>query len=175
MVRAPGSFPVKGYVTDSDFEKAKSVCKQLDSFFISTEKGTPKNKDIVGKLGCDEGVTEKRVWFDDEYIFMIQKRANELLKLTGGNKSFNTQVKCALAEHDIIKKYIKSDGKPEYTVHLQKPLYGNKKSRLRYLSFNRKICKQYDLFTNIEKIIENIEDRCQIDVKPEKNKETSKN
>ncbi len=158
---AKNSFPVKGYVTDSDFEKAKSVCKQLDSFFTSTDKGTPKNKDLVGKIGCEEGVTEKRVWFDDEYIFIAQKRANELLKLTDGNKNFNTQVKYALAKHDIIKKYIKADGKPEYTVHLQKPLYDNKKSKLRYLAFNREICKKYDLFPNIEKIMEHIK----IDVK----------
>ena len=106
------------------------------------------------------------------------------MKLTNSNLKYNINVKKLLAGKEVIKTYIKNDGKPEYSVHLQKILSSEKKSddnakekgtskrkkqsHSRYIAFDREKCREYNLFPNIEKTIAG---RCQIDVKTEKNKE----
>ncbi len=165
------SFPAKGYATDKDFEIAKTTCIQIDSYF-TLQKKTHKNAKLIGEIGCEECVTEKRIWYDNENFYITLKHINEFLKLTGWKMVFNLKVKGALAEKEIIKIYTKKDGKPEYSTHLQKPLYGKTKTQDRFITFNRKRCKEYQIFQNIEAIMIN---RCQIDVKPEKNKETGEN
>ena len=173
----------KSFPTDENFENAKITCRQIDSYFRSEKK-----QSFIGEIGCEELPSEKSVWFNEEYIYMRQIRISEFLKLTNSNLKYNINVKKSLAGKEVIKTYIKKEGKPEYSVHLQKILSSDKKSddtakvkgtskrkkqsHSRYIAFDREKCRQYNLFPNIEKTIVN---RCQIDVKTEKNKEISKN
>lgn len=117
------------------------------------------------------------VWYDNDYLYIKAEEIKEILKLQNCDVTFNNCIKAILAEKDLIKKIIKKDGKPEYSVHIQKNLYPVHKSdsddkknitKKRYVAFNRMNCKQYNLFEKIEEIILK---RCQIDVKVEKNKE----
>lgn len=79
-------------------------------------------------------------------------RIQELLEINKSKERFSMNIKRTLAEKQLIKTYIKSDGKVEYTVHMQKPLYADKKSTHRFIAFSRKECRKHNLFENLEKI-----------------------
>lgn len=179
---AKNSFPAEGAATEEDFEKAKAICKQIDKYFESKT-----NHDLIGIIGGEKLGFEKRVWCDDETIYIRRKNLIEFLILTGSKMRYNKNINIALADKNLIETITKNDGKPEYSVHIQKRLYEEdeikekknsgdqnkseeekKKERTknktpyRFMAFNRERCRQHNLFENIEKIITN---RCQIDVK----------
>ena len=159
------SFPAEGTATDEDFEKAKAICKQIDSYFESK-----RNHNLIGIIGCEKHGFEKRIWCDDENIYIRRQNLTEFLKLTGGKLHYNKNINIALADKELIKTITKKDGKPEYSVHIQKNLYEEEKNKTQYrfMAFNREKCRQYNLFENIEKVILN---RCQKDVKTKEKEE----
>lgn len=163
-------------IKQPDIEHAKDVCKQIDCYFSQK-----KSKSLIGEIGVERNPSEKSVWYDDETIYITLPRAIEFLKLTESKLKFGVADRKALADEGFIKTYIKKDGKPEYTIHLQKALEAKSKrkdddkdsekstkTRNRYIAFKRDVCRNYNLFQNIEEIILG---RCQIDVKQEKNKD----
>ena len=144
-----------------DFEKAIKVCSAIDSFFKNT-RNYAKLKEIGGPRDCDD----VRMWYDEEYLYIKAENIKEFLDIQQTNIAFSKNIKVTLSEKELIKTYIKNDNKPEYSVHIQKPLYDKYKSKSRYVAFNRERCRHHNLFENIEKIIF---DRCQIAVKTQKN------
>ena len=109
-----------------------------------------KNKNFVAKANEESrNVTNIRIWYDDEYIFMTAQIIKEILKLMDADILFNKALKERLAEKDIIKVY-KENSRIEYSTHYQKPLYDNKRIKDRFIMFNREKCKEYNLFPYIE-------------------------
>lgn len=47
---------------------------------------------------------------------------------------------------------IREKERPEYSVHIQKPLFDNHKDRRRFLALKRVSCARFDLFPNIDSI-----------------------
>ena len=91
-----------------------------------------------------KNITDIKLWYDDKTFYITQKNISDLL-LIDKNKNknkFSLTVKRALAKKNIIETYIKSDGNPEYSVHIQKPLFDNKKAKNRFIAFNRAECKK---------------------------------
>ena len=140
------AFVIKGTTKNIDFVKTCKLCSEIDTFFTKI-----KNKDLIGKIG-DVDVNEKRLWYDEEYMYIRAIRIQELLEINKSKERFSMNIKRTLAEKQLIKTYIKSDGKVEYTVHMQKPLYADKKSTHRFIAFNREECRKHNLFENLEKI-----------------------
>lgn len=167
------SYLVKGESINNTFDKAVIMCRAIDSYFKKTTNSNGEtsyqNSKKIKKIG--EGKTDIgiKVWGDNDYIYIRPDDIKEMLKLQQCSESLSMKVKVILSEKEIIKKYIKNDGKPEYSVHLPKvPECDKKVASLRYIAFNRVKCRQYGLFDNIDEIISN---RCQIDVKTEENEE----
>lgn len=110
-------FLTKGTSKAIDFENAKKICIAIDSFF---EKKMYQTK--LAKLGTQEVCDDVRMWYDEEYLYIRTENIREFLQLGSIKTAFSLKIKVALAEKGLIKKYIKSDGKPEYSVHIQKNL-----------------------------------------------------
>lgn len=160
---AINSFLIKGQSKNIDFEKAKKICTAIDSFFENT-KDQSKLKEIGSPNDCDD----VRMWYDEDYLYIKSRNIKEILDMKQIGLVFNINIKIALSEKELIKTYTKKDNKPEYSVHIQKNLHPDskdKKTKYRYVAFNRRTCRQHKLFKNIEEIILN---RCQKDVKSQK-------
>ena len=144
------SFPMEGQVTEENFDNAKNVCKYIDSYFNSKT-----NKSIVGKIGSEKTVLDKRIWYNEEKICFTLTHIRDILKLTNCTSSYSESIKKALAEKNIIKTYTKDGKIVEYTVRLQEKLTETETTGKRYVAFNREVCKKYDLFPNLEEICKN--------------------
>ena len=121
----------------------------LKSIFLTT----PEKKQI-GKIGAElKNITDIKLWYDDKTFYITQKNISDLLLIDKNKNKFSLTVKRALAKKNIIETYIKSDGKPEYSVHIQKPLFDNKKAKNRFIAFNRAECKKNNIFKTIEEYV----------------------
>ena len=114
---AVNSFPIKGQTTDDEFEKTISVCRQADTYFK-----TKSNRKLIGKIGYENNPNEKRIWWDDETIYIKQKNLNEFSAITKSDLRYNNKSGKALASRNLIKTYVISEDKCEYSVHIQKAL-----------------------------------------------------
>ncbi len=131
-------------------EQLRSKSEEIAYFCSYINKYMQKNKNFVAKANEESrNVTNIRIWYDDEYIFMTAQIIKEILKLMDADILFNKALKELLAEKDIIKVY-KENSRIEYSTHYQKPLYDNKRIKDRFIMFNREKCKEYNLFPYIE-------------------------
>lgn len=166
-------FLIKGTSKVVDFENAKKMCKIVDLFF---EKSSYQKKLV--KIGDPKVHDDVRIWYDDECLYIRAENIKEFLKMQKINITFNKKIKVALADGNLIKTYTKGSRR-EYSVHIQKSLYDESKienedksesedkgidkgktkkktstkSSVRYIAFDRAICKQHNLFENVEKAI----------------------
>ena len=100
-----------------------------------------------------KNITDIKLWYDDKTFYITQKNISDLLLIDKNKNKFSLTVNRALAKKNIIETYIKSDGKPEYSVHIQKPLFDNKKAKNRFIAFNRAECKKNNIFKTIEEYV----------------------
>lgn len=140
------SFMVKGRSSNMDFSKAKEVCSEIDLYFTNKS-----NRIQIGKLGEITDSIDIHLLYDDEYFYIRINKIKEIVKLANGKDHFSMRTRAALSEREIIDSYQKRDGKPEYTVHIKKPLSGDQKTKKRFVAFNRAKCKKYNLFEELEK------------------------
>lgn len=146
---AADSFPKKLDPKIKDFADAKNVCNSVEKYFSDNS-----GKKQIGKIGAElKNITDIKLWYDDKTFYITQKNISDLLLIDKNKNKFSLTVKRALAKKNIIETYIKSDGKPEYSVHIQKPLFDNKKAKNRFIAFNRAECKKNNIFKTIEEYV----------------------
>ena len=143
------SFPAKDDILDSEYEQAVAICKAFDRYFDKKS-----NHQYLGSIGVmPPNANEIKVWRDNNHIYVKSKTLSEILKLQDCEYKFTLKIKRALAQREMIETYSVSETeRPEYTVHIQKPLYDNVKSRARFVAFKRPRCGTYGLFEFIDKI-----------------------
>ena len=143
------AFPMPNDVTYSDLEEAKELCQVLDGYFAKKT-----NRRYLANIGAESSPpTEVKVWCDDVHIYITEQTFNEILKLQDCNKKISIKIKRTLAKNDLIKFYkVGEKERPEYSVHIQKPLFDNHKDRRRFLALKRVSCARFDLFPNIDSI-----------------------
>lgn len=143
------SFPAKNDILDGDFEQAIAVCKAFDKYFDKKSR-----RQYLGSIGVTPpNANEIKVWCDQNHIYVKARTLSEILKLQDCEYKFSLKVKRVLAQREMIETYSVSESeRPEYTVHIQKPLYDNVKSRARFVAFKRARCGTYGLFDYIDKI-----------------------
>lgn len=154
------AFLSNGESENTEIEKVERVCSVIDSFFVSN-----KNKKKLMRIGEPWISDDIRMWYDDEYLYIKADNIKEMLRWNRRKYTFGIKIKVILAENKLIKTYTKKDGKPEYSIHIQKNLFAepenskgdeikiNKKTQARYIAFDRKMCCYYRLFENIEAAI----------------------
>lgn len=148
------SYLIKGQSTNNTFDMATKMCNAIDTYFKSES-----NKKRIKKVGEDKTDIGVKLWWDDDCIYIRPDDIKDILKTQQHKGNLDKKIKIIFAERNIIKKYTKGDGKPEYSVHLPKSSGVDKKTAaLRYIAFNREQCKLYNLFPNIEETLFN---RCQ--------------
>ena len=146
---AADSFPKKLDPKIKDVADAKNVCNSVEKYFSDNS-----GKKQIGKIGAElKNITDIKLWYDDKTFYITQKNISDLLLIDKNKNKFSLTVKRALAKKNIIETYIKSDGKPEYSVHIQKPLFDNKKAKNRFIAFNRAECKKNNIFKTIEEYV----------------------
>lgn len=140
------SFPTPNNVSSSEIWKSKNICQTIDNYF-----GKKVNQRHLAAIGCTpKAATEIKAWYDNTFIYMTAKTVDEILKLEDSKYKLTLNIKRALAEEKRIHIYhVGETERPEYTIHLQKPLYEKVKSKARFMAFYRNKTK-YSLFPNIE-------------------------
>lgn len=146
---AKNSYPKKNYVTDTNLETAKELCIALDNYF---EKKT--HHIYARMLGAENAPVDPcKLWYDEECFYISASEIADILKIQGSRHKISKKTKIALAEMGLIKTYQKADGAVfEYSVHIQKPLFGQAKTQRRYIAFQRENCRKLKLFTNLESL-----------------------
>ncbi len=140
---AKNSFPIKGETTDDDFNYTKNICTILDKYFSNSRK-------CINSIGSSDNVDGTKVWYDDDNLYITADNLKE--RLLGSEYKFSLNVKRTLVKHNLIVT-CQAKNNIEYSVHIKKPLFGNIKSKKRYIAFNRNECRNHNLFPNIETII----------------------
>ena len=84
---------MNGRPTDDDLNKAKELIIVIDNFFKSN-----KNRKKMGRIGDAENVTEIKMWFDSENIYITSDNISEILKLQDSKLKFSIKIKKALAD-----------------------------------------------------------------------------
>ncbi len=140
------SFPAPNNVSSSEIWKSKNICQTIDNYF-----GKKANQRHLAAIGyTPKAATEIKAWYDNTFIYMTAKTVDEILKLEDSKYKLTLNIKRALAEEKRIHIYhVGETERPEYTIHLQKPLYEKVKSKARFMAFYRNKTK-YSLFPNIE-------------------------
>lgn len=139
---AKNSFPIKGAITDNDFIKATEYCTAIDNYF--------KDSDGIFEIGKETKIKDVYVWFDEDCLYVRKKHADDWIKSQHSTAKFSAQVKRSLASKKLIQVYKISESRAEYTIHIKKPLYKNLKTPDRFIAFDRKECRRYNLFPTIE-------------------------
>lgn len=154
------AFLSNGESENTEIEKVKSLCSVIDAFFTNS-----KNKKRLMRIGEPWVSDDIRMWYDDECLYIKADNIKEMLSWRRKKETFGIKIKVILAENKLIKTYTKKDGKPEYSIHIQRNLFAepenskgdeikiNKKTQARYIAFDRKRCRSYGLFENIETAI----------------------
>ena len=145
------AYPALGDVINSDIDRAKEICRVLDEYFAKKS-----NRRCLAMIGEENSLpTEVKAWGDENLLYITARTLNEILKLQDDKGKFTLAVKRALAHEGLIEYYMVGGDKPrpEYSVHIQKPLYGAHKSKVRFVAFRREECAKYHLFPHIEDIL----------------------
>lgn len=140
---AKNSFPIKGNTTEDDFDIIKNICSILDKYFSNSHK-------CINAIGSADNVDGTKVWYDDDNLYITADNLKD--RLLGSDYKFSLNVKRTLVQHNLIVT-CQAKNNIEYSVHIKKPLFGNIKSKKRYIAFNRNECRNHTLFPNIETII----------------------
>ncbi len=143
---AEDAFPLGGVPTYTDFDNAKSICREIDTYFSQTGK-----KKRIALLGQNKKREDIWLWYDNDYFYLTADNIKDILAPQGGKLRLTISEKKALHQKRLIKVHTKGDGSLEYTVHCQKPLCCDKTTKKRFVAFNREECRKCNLFENLEK------------------------
>ena len=135
-----------GVPTYTDFDNAKSICREIDTYFSQTGK-----KKRIALLGQNKKREDIWLWYDNDYFYLTADNIKDILAPQGGKLRLTISEKKVLHQKRLIKVHTKGDGSLEYTVHCQKTLSCKEKTKKRFVAFNREKCKEYNLFENLEK------------------------
>ena len=149
-----GSLPPDGIPKNTEFKKAKSICKEIDNYF-----SIPKNQKKLSTIETDVHYPDTKLWYSDDTFYITADAISEILKINQSSLKLSPKVKVALADKDLIRTYTKNDGKREYSIHMQKSPQAKSISKCRYIAFNRGACKEYNLFNSIEDAIVKITEK----------------
>lgn len=134
-----------GVPTYTDFDNAKRICREVDAYFVPARK-----KKQIAMLGQDKVLEDIWLWYDAEAYYLTAESIKNILDIRGSKLKLSTVEKKALHQKELIKVHKKADDSLEYTVHYQRPLYCDYKTKKRFVAFNREKCKEYNLFENLE-------------------------
>lgn len=143
---AEDAFPLGGVPTYTDFDNAKSICREIDTYFSQAQM--KKRIALLGQKKKREGIW---LWYDNDYFYLTADNIKDILASQGSKLRLTISEKKVLHQKGLIKVHTKGDGSLEYTVHCQKPLCCDKTTKKRFVAFNREECRKCNLFENLEK------------------------
>ena len=136
-------------------EATLSLCKQIDKYF--EKEG--KNKRIL-RIGETKSYdTTVLMFYDEEYFYIKSEDLRKTILGSEKGLKLSKDVKEVLVEKDLIKSHINSNGKTEYSVHIQKKLSDGQKMTHRYFAFKREALKKDGLFLCVENYIASKENK----------------
>lgn len=144
---AEDAFPLGGVPTYTDFDNAKSICREIDTYFSKTGK-----KKRIALLAQNKKLEDIWLWYDNDYFYLTADNIKDILASQGNKLRLTISEKKVLHQKGLIKVHTKADDSLEYTVHCQKPLYGNETTKKRFVAFKREECRKYNLFEKLEKV-----------------------
>ncbi len=143
---AEDAFPLGGVPTYTDFDNAKSICREIDTYFSQTGK-----KKRIALLAQNKKREDIWLWYDNDYFYLTADNIKDILAPQGNKLRLTISEKKVLHQKGLIKVHTKADDSLEYTVHCQKPLYGDETTKKRFVAFKREECRKYNLFEKLEK------------------------